>query len=111
MTSGISVNLPVLSGTFLTLDTTCTIKVMVRTYPSDIYLYLDRKKMSVSSPFAVFENICPGAHSLTSLNAYGYLIGEQIINIPQGQAEWTGNYVAITNAPSSGIPQGCFNCP
>jgi hypothetical protein len=111
MTSGISVNVPILSGTFLALDTTCTIKVMVRTQPSDIYLYLDRNKMSVSSPFAVFENICPGVHTLSALNYLGYLIDEQIINIPQNRAEWTGSYVHISDAPSSGIPQGCFNCP
>ena len=73
-TSGKSVKAPVLSGTFLALDTTCTVKVLVRTQPSNIYLYLDRKKMSASSTYAVFENICPGVHILSALNLLGALI-------------------------------------
>jgi len=102
--NGMTITTPKLIGHSLELDTYCTVTVQVITDPPNIYIYLDRYKEGVSSPTAIFENVCPGPHTLSALSVFRTLVGEKQVNVSANSKEWTTlyDYMPASSSSSSG---------
>ena len=102
----------IILGSSLVRDPVCSVILEVDAYPNDVILYLDRFESATGDPVR-FENVCPGRHSLSVENVYGYLIGEAWLTVPPDVSLYSTRYVyrPPTSDLSHGIPDGCYNCP
>jgi hypothetical protein len=109
--TGVTVTVAKVIGTLLSKDTTCVVTLTVRTSPPGIFLYLDGMKRSISSPEAIFYNVCPGIHTLSAMSILGVLIDKQPVGVPPNVATVRATYVHNTNNAYSGGTTSYYNWP